>query len=329
MHAIPSGVKVCPNKIAQNAESRKRDKKTRGSSSSCAPLLCAMLLCLAAAFCAGRQCGGEKWARGWRAWRAGDAATAAKEWSSRPLSAPFNTGAPRIYYWKIRALEKLGREKEAATTASMMALRFPLDFYSIALAHEGHYPFLTRAVFEACGNSSYPRRWEKEISAASAKTGVSKNILFAMVRQESNFTERAVSRSGAVGLMQLMPPTAREAASRLKNDGLSPSNPAHNIMLGASHFAHLNERFARRLPMALAAYNAGAGSVSSWALYAGSWVEWIEEIPYRETRVYVRSVLKNYEIYIATDEENGGEERSFFAAGRPPAGNKMAALKEK
>ncbi|MCF0247616.1 MAG: lytic transglycosylase domain-containing protein, partial [Synergistes sp.] len=160
--------------------------------------------------------------------------------------------------------------------------------------------------------ASYSHRWEREINSASNKTGVSANTLRALICRESKFNERALSRAGAMGLMQLMPVTAKEAAARLKTESISPFEPKHNIILGASHFARLERRFFHRLPLAVAAYNAGASAVSRWENDAEDWVSWIEEIPYKETREYVRAVLRNIEIYNASDKtENAAS--SFFA----------------
>ncbi len=312
MHAIPSGVRVCLNKIAQNAFCRKLRGKTVLLLSLRMLLICVLLVCSSLLVYGFRQSCQEKWESGWKAWETGDAGLALKEWSAGRFFAPFDPGAPRIYYWKIRALERLGRKKEAETAASLLASRFPLDFYCIALARDGRYPYLSQSAAAACLGSNYRRRWEKEIAAASAKTGVSKNMLMAMVRQESSFNECAVSKSGAVGLMQLMPVTARETASRLKATGLSLQDPAHNIVLGASHFARLSAKFNGCLPMALAAYNAGVTAVSRWKYSADGLMEWIENIPYRETRVYVRAVIKNYAVYTATDSgRNQGKIPSF------------------
>ena len=312
MHAIPSGVRICLNKIAQNIVPRKHRGKILFHGPVCVLLICAILVCSAAFLYGFRHNCAEKWEKGWRAWEAGDSALALKEWSAGRFFAPLDPGAPRIYYWKIRALENMGRKKEAETAASLMASRFPLDFYTIALAGDGRYPFLSQAAASACRSANYRRRWEKEISAASAKTGVSKNMLMAIVRQESSFNECAVSKSGAVGLMQLMPFTAREAESRIRASGLSLQDPAHNIVLGASHFARLNRKFKGCLPMALAAYNAGGAAVSRWKRGSGGLMEWIENIPYRETRVYVRAVIRNYSIYTATDADRKQEDLSSF-----------------
>ena len=92
------------------------------------------------------------------------------------------------------------------------------------------------------------------------------NVLFGIMKRESKFDPNALSARGAVGLMQLMPPTAREAAQRLGDEALSPFVPEQNVMLGAAHFAYLHAKF--RPPPA--AFGRGlqrrAAAVSKWAL---------------------------------------------------------------
>ena len=329
MHAIPSGVKIIFNKITQRFSDCKQKNGGAGKFMLRVTLLCALLASLPLISGAVHREAASDWREGWREWKSGDAAAALNSWSKNPLTSPFEILPARVAYLKIRALERLGRGEEAAVAASLLALRHPLDFYSLVLAYEGRYPALTRLVRSACARAAYIRRWNGEVAAASAKTGVSQNILLGLIRQESKFNEQAVSRSGAVGLMQLMPFTAREAAARLKNEELSPYDPTHNIMLGAAYFAHLKARFSNKLPLALAAYNAGAASVSRWDTEAGDWVEWIEEIPYPQTREYVRSVLENIEIYNVTDQEKRNGEPSFFAEAlnRPQLMKKVASGK--
>ncbi|WP_418446095.1 lytic transglycosylase domain-containing protein [Cloacibacillus evryensis] len=327
MHVISSGAKVILIKIAQRFPDRKRKNGSAVKTAFRAALLCVILACFLPVSNAIHREAANDWRNGWEEWKCGNAAAALGHWSKNPLTAPFEMRPSRVAYWKIRAFEKLGRTEEAALTASMLALRCPRDFYSLVLAYEGRYPTLTRAARKACARAAYMRRWNGEVARASAETGVSKNILLGLIRQESKFNERAVSRSGAVGLMQLMPFTAREAAARLKKDELSPYEPTHNIMLGAAYFAHLKAKFSDKLPPALAAYNAGAASVSRWETDARDWVEWIEEIPYPQTREYVRSVLENIEVYNATDREERRGEPSFFseALERPRLTKKLAS----
>ena len=125
----------------------------------------------------------------------------------------------------------------------------------------------------------YPNPWKKEVSAAAARTGVSESMILSVMRQESKFRKNAVSRSGAQGLMQIMPTTAKDESRSLKMEttGSDIKDPGNNILLGASYFARLSRIFSGELPRAIAAYNAGMMPVTRWnTLYADDWVEWIE-----------------------------------------------------
>jgi transglycosylase-like protein with SLT domain len=115
--------------------------------------------------------------------------------------------------------------------------------------------------------------FEALIAAAAERHGVSARLLRAVIRVESNFEHRARSRKGAMGLMQLMPPTARQYAVN------NPYDPAANIEAGARHLRMLLDRF--DLSLALAAYNAGEGAVRRFGGIP----------PYPETRDYVRRIL--------------------------------------
>ena len=326
MHFIPSVAKNAATKIAQTAKAG----KTKFFIRSCAAL-CALLLCAWGFSEAVYKVTATGWEAGRRAWKSGDYEAALAAWSRNAWAQPFAIRPARLYYWKIRAFEKLGRDKEAGRAAALLALRKPLDFYSFVLAYEGKYPELTRAVNAAKSRAVPARRWETEIAAASARTGVRENVLFGIIKRESKFDAEAVSARGAVGLMQLMPPTAREAARRLGEETFSPLVPEQNIALGAAHFAYLRAKFGRRLPLAVAAYNAGAAAVSGWgADEASDWVEWIEDIPYPQTREYVRSVLENIEIYDFDGAAAAHGRRSFFAwAGLPPSLGGEFAEKQK
>ena len=130
-------------------------------------------------------------------------------------------------------------------------------------------------------SSRSPRRFERIVRSASDRYGVDPNLVSAMIKVESNFNPRAVSRKGARGLMQLMPETAR---------GLGVGDiydPTENINGGVRHFKLLLDRFGGNQRMALAAYNAGAKAVER---YRGI-------PPFSETRKYVRLVLRYYQLY--------------------------------
>ena len=307
MHSIPS----IAIKITQMAKAGKTKKFL-----FCCAALCVALLCLCAFREAVCRVSAANWEAGHLAWKNGDFDAAFEAWSRDAWAQPFAIRPARLYYWKIRALERLGRGDEASCVASLLAARAPLDFYSFVLAYEGKYPKLTRAVNEAKARAYAPRRWQAETYAAALRTGVRENIIFAVMKRESKFKADALSARGAIGLMQLMPQTARETAAFLKDETLSPYEPRDNILLGAAYFSRLMAQFHRRLPLAVAAYNAGAATVSKWGAEASDWVEWLEEVPYPQTREYLRSVLENVEIYDYGGLAQKHGRGSFFAWAR-------------
>ncbi len=147
----------------------------------------------------------------------------------------------------------------------------------------------------------WPRR--AALEAEAREFDVDPALFAAIVRQESTFDSEALSRAGARGLTQLMPGTAAQAARGL-DVTLAPewlTVPDLNLHLGASHLAALLRRFRGRVEVALAAYNAGAAPVVRWLARPGAEDadQFIEQIPFQETRGYVRSVLRNRELYRA------------------------------
>jgi soluble lytic murein transglycosylase-like protein len=117
-------------------------------------------------------------------------------------------------------------------------------------------------------------RYDTLIQQAAERHGVSADLVRAVIQAESGFNRYAVSPKGAMGLMQLMPATAREL-------GVSdPFHPADNIRGGVTYLAQLLDRFDQNVELALAAYNAGPGSVERYGSVP----------PYRETRNYVKKI---------------------------------------
>jgi soluble lytic murein transglycosylase len=141
------------------------------------------------------------------------------------------------------------------------------------------------------------------------RRGLENGIVLALMRQESAFNPDAVSWAGARGLMQLMPATARKVArglglpfsrERLLND------PAYNMTLGSTYFSHVLGEFSGSYVLALAAYNAGPARAHRWLKDLGDFrrgeidaVDWIEMIPFDETRDYVQRVIENVQVYRA------------------------------
>ncbi|MBI4389475.1 MAG: transglycosylase SLT domain-containing protein, partial [Nitrospinae bacterium] len=129
-------------------------------------------------------------------------------------------------------------------------------------------------------------------------------LALSLMRQESAFDPAAVSRSNAIGLMQLIPSTAAQVARGLERDAPTAENlkdPNINIQLGVDYLNSLLNAFDGNLVHALAAYNAGPRKVREWiALRSGfDPLQFIESIPYNETREYVKSVIRNYYVYLA------------------------------
>jgi peptidoglycan lytic transglycosylase len=149
----------------------------------------------------------------------------------------------------------------------------------------------------------YPWPQRAAVEAEAREFGVDPVLFAAIVRQESVFDLEALSRAGARGLAQLMPRTAAQAARGLDvtfyPDWLTV--PDLNLHLGASHLAALLHRFGGRVEVAVAAYNAGASPVARWLRRPGAQDpdQFIEQIPYPETRGYVRAVLRNRDLYRA------------------------------
>ncbi len=145
---------------------------------------------------------------------------------------------------------------------------------------------------------------------SGAKTPrVEKSVVYAVARQESAFNPGAISRAGARGLLQLMPTTARQVAKSLGlpySKARLTSDPAYNATLGAAHLGDLVDNFGGSYVMTFAAYNAGASRVAQWVKQHGDprdpkidVVDWIEMIPFTETRNYVQRIMENLQVYRA------------------------------
>ncbi len=135
-----------------------------------------------------------------------------------------------------------------------------------------------------------------------------REAVLAVTRQESEFLPRAASGAGAKGLMQILPSTAADTARKVGvpyNYGRLVADPGYNMQLGAAYLGQLIAAEGGSLALAAAAYNAGAGRVAQWLNAYGDPrngadpVDWVERIPFDETRDYVMRVLENYGVYQA------------------------------
>ncbi|GEM_PF-24628 len=152
-------------------------------------------------------------------------------------------------------------------------------------------------------NVAYPLVFVPE----EATRFVPAELILGLSRQESEFNPRAFSRAGARGMMQLIPSTALITA---RKEGLIYSrsalldDPVYNLTLGSAHLSHLMSDFSGSLPLTLAAYNAGPHRAKRWIEEYGDPrspnvdpIDWIELVPFSETRNYVQRVLENTQVY--------------------------------
>ena len=146
----------------------------------------------------------------------------------------------------------------------------------------------------------YKKEYSEYVTKYSQEYNVDENLIYALIKAESNFQAEAVSNKNALGLMQLMPTTAEEIANK-NGIELTEKNilePDININIGTKYISTLLEKY-ECVEVALAAYNAGIGNVNKW-IESGiikSDGSDIENIPFKETNTYVRKIMRDYKIY--------------------------------
>ncbi|HWR16754.1 MAG TPA: transglycosylase SLT domain-containing protein [Terriglobales bacterium] len=148
----------------------------------------------------------------------------------------------------------------------------------------------------------FPRPFWSDLKRYSEANELDPYLVASLIRQESEFNPGAISRANALGLMQVLPDTGRQLAKETKLRGFQPAlllTPHTNMQLGTRYFKHLLEKFNGTPEYALAAYNAGSTRVESW-LADGTYrdpQEFVESIPFTETREYVQAIMRNASVY--------------------------------
>ncbi|WP_262270782.1 lytic transglycosylase domain-containing protein [Microvirga yunnanensis] len=183
----------------------------------------------------------------------------------------------------LASLATAQQNPRAVLAVGKMALQrgFPLDQHA--------YPLAAIPEFQPVGDEVEPA------------------MVYAIARQESAFNPRAISSAGARGLMQLMPATAKRTAQRF-GVGFDLKrlieDPSYNAKIGSAHLGELMEDWKGSYVLAFASYNAGGGNVIKWVRTYGDprkpdvdEVDWVERIPFYETRNYVQRVLENLRVY--------------------------------
>jgi soluble lytic murein transglycosylase len=247
--------------------------------------------------------------------------TPANNETTRSVSAKAEIGQQSSYRRAIE-LRTLGLDLDAARELTGLTDRYSRDpdalmALATMLNEVGAYHHalrLARARFrdklERTGGVLDPSLWKVAYPTGLLPTikgqgvnGVDPYLVTAIIREESQYDWQAVSRVGAIGLMQMMPGTANKVAQRLGLPAVGRDelfDQETNIQIGVRYVEQLLEQFSGNIALTIASYNAGPIVVESWiALHPGrSQDEFIELIPYQETRQYVKRVLRSYREYI-------------------------------
>lgn len=229
-------------------------------------------------------------------------------------------------YRRAIELKTLGLESDAARELAGLTDRYSRDpdvlmALATMLNEVGAYHQalrLARAKFrdklERTGGIVDPSLWKVAyptgllpVIKGQGASGVDPYLVAAIIREESQYDQQAVSRVGAIGLMQVMPGTANAVAQRLGIPAVGRDDlfdQETNIQIGVRYVEQLLAQFSGNVALAIASYNAGPIVVKSWiALHPGrSQDEFIELIPYQETRQYVKRVLRSYREYLRLDK---------------------------
>jgi len=174
---------------------------------------------------------------------------------------------------------------------------------------------------------THPSPYLSSIHSESKRSAVPKHWILGIMRQESHFIHDIRSSAGAIGLMQLMPSTARNVAKRngLKRPSKGDlSRASLNIRLGTTFFRSLLDRLQGDPVRSLVGYNAGPRRVSQWdtILRASDPAVWVETIPFTETRNYVKKILVNFIVYEEIHTAKHAKIRDYL---KHPAGYAMVS----
>lgn len=233
----------------------------------------------------------------------------------------------RLLLWRL--IRRSAYRSASASNEDMQRSGRRLSLIAELAAELGERHIAVRAARLALPLGFVRSRLAYPVIALPKRLPVEPALVLAVIRQESEFNTRARSRSNARGLMQLLPSTAKFAArrARLKWSRRRLSrDSAYNIRLGSAYLAYLLGRFDGSYLLAAAAYNAGPTRVARWIARYGhperdiDPVDWIESMPFGETRNFVRRVLANVAVYRARLGING-------LAGTPAAAWRVSGSK--
>jgi soluble lytic murein transglycosylase len=226
-----------------------------------------------------------------------------------PRQMPFPEDAARVDALATRPAFQRARELDLVGLRSLATIEWQYGYAELAdderpqaIHLAARWELYDIAVATATGfgifndyELLYPQPYRDEIAAAAKLTDIDRALLYGVFRQESLFRPDAASTAGALGIAQLAHATARETARRWELPAPPRTDlfePDISITLGAARLAELLVEFDSELPVALGGYNAGDAAAARWLPEEPIDSDiWIENIPYDETRAYVRRVL--------------------------------------
>lgn len=225
--------------------------------------------------------------------------------------------------------QEIAADPDAASWSGLAEAQIYASFnepYRAMRALKKALPFATSASIKAIPlvywRILFPEPWWDTIKAESAKNNLDPYLVLSLIRQESEFDPKVVSYANAWGLMQLLPAVGKAEA---REEGMTHFetfhllDPATNIRLGTRYLRQMLDKFGGVNEYALAAYNAGDYRVVDWQAagpYRGM-DEFVESIPFTQTRDYVEAILRNMETYKAIDEAAAAQAKSSAAAKAP------------
>lgn len=246
--------------------------------------------------------------------------------------------------WKrFEALSKAGWVIEAASEFTFLvnpANDDELMSMALLLNHWGQYNSAIRIsnqIFDQNESfkswfwmkKTFPMVYADLISAEAARYKLNPYVFRSLIRQESAFALRAVSTSNALGLMQMIPPTAADVSQRMKMKVSIPEDmyrPEINIKMGSFYFSDLLNSFQGHIPLSLASYNAGPTRINLWLNsrpetkdlsknFSTNYRDeiWMDELPWGETSFYVKAILRNMILYSRIEKEDFELKPSFWS----------------
>jgi len=225
----------------------------------------------------------------------------------------FNLGHKSLVLSELKLIESHVKESKDLQTLAAFYLKnnfYQRSSYIGQVYLTSHFNIQQR---EAASNElklAFPNAFNDVVTKQAQNTQVPRALVWGIMKAESQFNETAVSAVGARGLMQLMPFTADKINQKIlqKRDFASDDlfSPESSIQIGALYLQNLNNKFLNQPALTAAAYNAGPHRVQNWSKYFGylTLEEFVEHIPFSETRNYVKKVTSHLQVYNQLYEKN-------------------------